>query len=82
MASNPQAIDTLWAVVAQATNGTSHLFLVGLRTTDTEDLIFQKIKKEYRSMAASKCKETWITEVFTEIVVGSAEVQKVREQRP
>ena len=82
MASDPQIIDAFCAVVARTTNGISHLFLVGLRTTDTEELIFQKIKKEYSSMAASKCKETWITKIFTEIVVGSAEVQKVCEQYP
>jgi len=69
---------THWAVVAQNANGASYFFIVELYAADGGELVFERIRKEYKSTTASSCKENWISKIFTNVVVGTAEVEWVQ----
>lgn len=75
--SRTQDAGICWAVVAQNAKGASYLFFVDLCATDTGQLVFEKIRKEYSRVTASTCKDSWISKSFTKVVMGSAEVQWV-----
>ena len=78
--TSSQAARVCWAVVVQTTVGASTLCRINLRPTDTGETVFQQIKKEYEMIAASSCKEDWISKIFTKVVVCCAEIQWVRRQ--
>ena len=69
-----------WAVVAQNTFGASYFIVVALHAADSGDLVFQKIRREYKMMTASKYRESWISTMFTKVVVGTAEIQWVEQE--
>lgn len=69
-----------WAAVAQNTRGASYLFDVRLCAADTGEKVFEKVREEYKLVAATECKESWVSKMFTKVAVGSAEVQWVHDR--
>lgn len=66
-----------WAIAAQGTAGASFLSLVALSNAYTGEEVFQEIRKQHSKMMASVCNEARVSFLYTRVVVGTAEIQRV-----
>lgn len=68
-----------WVLAVQGTSGATYIDLVTLSSHHNGETAFRRIKEKYDLIAGSTWRERWLSSVYTGVIVGTAEIERVSE---